>query len=103
MGVFKTWISTPAGKFLVSMGALAAISMVAGVLFCPRHIVNLRARILRHNYKYQRVKLEDDPESSVSSVAGEGVEMAFAGKANEGASSPNSLLKRATKVAQQGV
>ena len=102
-GVFKTWISTPAGKFLVSMGALAAISMVAGVLFCPRHIVNLRARILRHNYKYQRVKLEDDPESSVSSVAGEGVEMAFAGKANEGASSPNSLLKRATKVAQQGV
>lgn len=97
-GLLKSWLSTPVGKFLVSAGALAGIAMVAGVLFCPRRIVNLRARLLRHNYKYQRVKLEDDPEDSGAAGGATSMELASAGKAEDGVSSPNSLLKRATKT-----
>ena len=76
----------------VSVGSVFGILIVAGVMFCPKQIVNLRARLLRHNYKYQRVKLEDDPEEADVSV-----ELSNStGVVEDG--SPNSLLKRATKM-----
>ena len=92
-----SWLSTTVGKLVITICVVLGIFVVAGVLFFPEKIINLRARLLRYNYKYQRVKLEDEPGSANQDA----VELAVSTKANGAAamSSPTSLLQRVSNRA----
>jgi hypothetical protein len=59
----KLWefLQSPSGITLV-VSFLVGMAICMGVCFFPEKIVNWRAKLLRGNYKYKRVKLEDNED-----------------------------------------